>query len=60
MATLGHPVVGDQKYGSSDDSIRRLGLHAYMLCFRHPVTGKVLRFETPVPACFENCLNGKK
>lgn len=60
MATLGHPVVGDQKYGSSDDSIRRLGLHAYMLCFRHPVTGKVLRFETPVPVCFENCLNGKK
>ena len=60
MATLGHPVVGDQKYGSSDDSLRRLGLHAYMLCFRHPVTGKVLRFETPVPACFENCLNGKK
>ena len=58
MADLGHPVVGDHKYGSTDDSIRRLGLHAYMLCFRHPVTGKMLRFETPVPACFEKCLNG--
>lgn len=59
MAQLGHPVVGDHKYGSTDDSIRRLGLHAYMLCFRHPVNGKLLRFETPVPVCFEKCLDGK-
>ncbi len=59
MADLGHPVVGDRKYGSEDDSIRRLGLHAYMLCFRHPVTGKYLRFETPVPESFERRLNAK-
>ncbi len=59
MAELGHPVVGDSKYGSGKDVIRRLGLHAYMLCFKHPVTGKNLRFETPVPACFEKCLNEK-
>ena len=58
MATLGHPVVGDAKYGSKIDPMRRLGLHAYMLCFKHPVNGKMLRFETPLPACFENCLNG--
>ncbi len=57
MADIGHPVVGDHKYGSNDDSIRRLGLHAYMLCFRHPVTGKYLRFETPVPECFERRMN---
>ena len=60
MAELGHPVVGDSKYGSGKDVIRRLGLHAYMLCFKHPVTGKRLRFETPVPACFEKCLGGKE
>lgn len=59
MAELGHPVVGDSKYGSQNDSIRRLGLHAYMLCFTHPVTGKHLRFETPIPASFEKCLNEK-
>ena len=59
MADLGHPVVGDHKYGSEIDPMRRLGLHAYMLCFRHPVTGKQMRFETPVPALFEKCLNGK-
>ena len=59
MADLGHPVVGDHKYGSDNDPIRRLGLHAYMLCFTHPVTGKHMRFETPVPVLFEKCLNGK-
>lgn len=59
MADLGHPVVGDSKYGGKSDPMRRLGLHAYMLCFTHPVTGKYLRFETPVPVSFEKCLNEK-
>ena len=59
MADLGHPVVGDRKYGSDEDPMRRLGLHAYMLCFTHPVTGKHLRFETHVPFCFEKLLNGE-
>lgn len=59
MADLGHPVVGDHKYGSEIDPMRRLGLHAYMLCFTHPVTGKHLRFETPVPVSFEKCLDGR-
>ena len=59
MADLGHPVVGDRKYGSAIDPMRRLGLHAYMLCFTHPVTGKHMRFETPVPVLFEKCLNEK-
>ena len=59
MAQIGHPVVGDRKYGNDDDSIKRLALHAYLLCFRHPVTGKILRFETPVPYSFEKCLNVK-
>ena len=59
MAQLGHPVVGDRKYGSDEDPMRRLGLHAYMLCFTHPVTGKHLRFETPVPFCFEKLLNAE-
>ncbi len=59
LAQLGYPIVGDRKYGSEDDSIKRLALHAYILCFQHPVTGKFLRFQTPVPLSFEKCLNGK-
>lgn len=59
LADLGHPVAGDHKYGAVSDPAKRLCLHAYMLCFVHPVTGKRLRFETPVPVCFERCLNEK-
>lgn len=50
---LGHPIVGDEKYGSTDNSLGRLCLHAYRLCFIHPVTGKEHEFETPFPKVFE-------
>ena len=56
LSDMGHPIVGDFKYGSSDESLLRLGLHAYLLAFRHPVTGKCLRFETPVPDSFEKLM----
>lgn len=56
LSDMGHPIVGDFKYGSSDESLLRLGLHAYLLAFRHPVTGKYLRFETPVPDSFEQLM----
>lgn len=59
MADIGHPVVGDRKYGSGKDPVKRLCLHAFRLNFTHPVTGKRMNFDTPVPACFEKCLNGK-
>lgn len=51
---LGHPVCGDPKYGNGDDPLHRLCLHAYVLCFTHPVTGKNLEFETPIPASFRH------
>jgi 23S rRNA pseudouridine1911/1915/1917 synthase len=49
MQDLGHSVVGDEKYGARLNPIHRLGLHAHVLAFRHPITGKTLRFESPVP-----------
>lgn len=52
LQDIGFPVVGDPKYGDGDDKIGRLGLHAYKLCFKHPVTGKDLKFETEFPASF--------
>ncbi|HNY65034.1 MAG TPA: RluA family pseudouridine synthase [Deltaproteobacteria bacterium] len=52
MQDLGHPIVGDRKYGSTSSSLNRLALHARVLSFRHPVTSEVLRFETPVPGPF--------
>ncbi len=52
FADIGHPVVGDKKYGSTDNPFKRLGLHAQVLAFIHPVTGSPCRFETPVPRQF--------
>lgn len=51
-ADIGHPVCGDVKYGNGDDPIGRLCLHAYVLCFVHPITNRRLEFETPVPLAF--------
>lgn len=51
-ADMGHPVCGDVKYGNGDDPCNRLALHAYMLCFEHPVTHERLEFVTPIPDSF--------
>lgn len=55
-ADMGHPVCGDKKYGNGDDPIHRLCLHAYLLCFYHPVTRERMEFETPVPTSFRSVL----
>ena len=51
-ADMGHPVCGDTKYGNGDDPLHRLCLHAWLLCFEHPVTHEQMEFETPVPTDF--------
>lgn len=53
-ADMGHPVCGDVKYGNGDDPLHRLCLHAYMLCFTHPVTGEPMEFSTPIPTIFRS------
>ncbi|MCF3943368.1 RluA family pseudouridine synthase [Oceanobacillus alkalisoli] len=53
MQDLGHPVVGDKKYGSKErNAIGRLGLHAKVLAFHHPATNKLMTFKADVPASF--------
>ena len=49
LAEKGHPIVGDNKYGTSGDGNQQLALHAQSLTFTHPVTGEWLTFSTPVP-----------
>lgn len=51
-ADMGHPVCGDTKYGNGDDPVHRLCLHAYMLCFFHPVTHERMEFDTMIPSAF--------
>lgn len=55
---LGHPIVGDRKYGAKHSPINRLALHARTLRFAHPITRKDMRFETPVPSRFMALVKG--
>jgi len=52
MKELGHPVVGDKKYGAKTNLIGRTCLHARVLAFIHPITGTEVRYETAVPGRF--------
>lgn len=56
MQVLGHPLVGDMRYGCEVDPLGRLALHAFKLCFYHPVTGEPMKFEVPYPAPFRSLM----
>ena len=53
LQDIGHSIAGDKKYGAATNPLGRLGLHAGILEFFHPATGKRIHFETPVPAVLE-------
>jgi len=59
LSEAGHPVLGDTMYGSSVNPIGRLGLHAKLLGFDHPVTRKHLVFTAPVPKSFRSLFGGR-
>ena len=52
LAAIGHPVVGDSTYGGARVGIEvaRPMLHAEALAFRHPLSGDLLSFASPLPA----------
>ena len=55
FAEGGHPVLGDSRYRPDLSThpqwrVKRLALHAAVLGFRHPITAKPMRFESPMPA----------
>ena len=52
LSEKGHPVVGDKKYGKAGDGYNCLALHATSLSCTHPVSGRQVFFETPVPEYF--------
>lgn len=56
MQSLGHPVVGDERYGCEMNPLGRLALHAFKLCFYHPVTHEWMEFETPYPTPFKTLM----
>ncbi len=52
LSDIGCPIVGDRKYGASEEFKRRIRLHAYSLSFPHPVTGNIIKVESPMPTGF--------
>lgn len=60
MTALGHPLLGDRVYGKTPKAAKseslktavafpRQALHSYKMSFEHPLTGKTMRFELPLP-----------
>ncbi len=58
MKYIGHPVMGDLKYGNPCRYMDTQGqvLHAFRLQLTHPRTGEPMVFEAPLPAYFEELL----
>ena len=52
LSDIGCPIVGDRKYGASDEFRRRIRLHAYSLLFPHPVDGRIITVKSPMPEGF--------
>lgn len=64
MQELDAPIFGDKKYFCNSQQhlmenkkARRLYLHAYKLSFIHPVTGKEMKFSTPIPFSFRSIIS---
>lgn len=58
MSYIGYPVVGDYTYSNGKNEFGIVGqmLHARYLKFKHPITGKEISLEAPLPEYFEEVL----
>lgn len=59
MASIGHPLLGDQVYGPAKcpfSGLQGQTLHAGVLGILHPTTGEYMEFQAPLPEYFENLL----
>lgn len=46
---INHPILGDSLYGNTSNIISRQALHAYKICFIHPISNKLLTIESKMP-----------
>jgi RluA family pseudouridine synthase len=60
LADIGHPVLGDEKYGKGKGKYKRLALHSKSISFTHPFSGKRLMFETGIPEYFNKLVESKE
>lgn len=52
LAALGHPLVGDRRYGERRQPGLRMALHAMRLAFKHPRDDRPVEFDSPLPTPF--------
>lgn len=57
MKYIGHPLIGDFLYNPDDIIMNRQALHCCRLRFTHPVTGKEMVFEAPLPEDMKRILS---
>ena len=60
LQKMGHPIVGESVYAFRKDfalKFKRLCLHAAKIEFKHPVNGKAMRFESPLPEDMDALIN---
>jgi RluA family pseudouridine synthase len=57
MADMGHPIVGDRKYGGGGKGSERLALHAWKIAFQHPRNGRPMELTSPIPAQIGSLVN---
>ena len=60
MASIGHPILGDETYGKRNDLHNKMMLHAYKLVFNHPRSRKEIKLETKMPTRFSLFLDKYK
>ncbi len=54
LKSLGHPIIGDIKYNSTKNPIKRLGLHASLISFVDPITKKEITIKSKIPSSFQS------
>ena len=53
MSFIGHPIIGDKKYGASTLlTNREIALYAHCLVFEHPITREEVFIDSPIPSCW--------
>ena len=62
MASIGHPILGDEVYGPKKCPFKLQGqtLHAGILGFEHPSTGEYVEFKADLPEYFEDLIKKLK
>ena len=57
MTEMNHPIVGDKKYYSKDNTQKRLMLHHYKISLIDPITNQEVVFKTNIPKEFYDIFN---